>query len=431
MMQAKDGTIKHGFFSAGTIYLDNNDEPAMLTVMHDNTENRATEEALRSKEFQLQRSQKMETVGILAGGVAHEFNNLLFIIAGTAEMLLTNAKQEGKGFLQEIVDTTQRGATLVKQLMAFSRKSEMGLHPTQLNDELNQAIKMLDRILPRMINMEIDLADNLHSINADTGQIEQVVLNLCLNSKDAMPNGGTLSIKTENCVIDESFISKHSDKPINLNTGRGIILTVADTGCGMNKKTLEHIFDPFFTTKKIGQGTGLGLSVIYGIIEGHGGNIFWESEPGGGTTFKIYFSASTKYQKASPSGEEKGKSLFMGSETILVTDDEKAILDFMEVVLKREGYTVISADSGETALEIYALKKPDLVVLDLGMPGMGGKTALKQLIELDRDAKVIVASGYADNDALEEIEAGAKAFIQKPFAGSALLKQIRDILDAK
>ncbi len=420
----------------GTMFPINDNNGNLTNVVNhwiDITERTQAEKKLRNKETQLRRSQKMETVGILAGGIAHEFNNLLFIILGSAELLLMSAEQDDKSFLQEIIETTKRGGNLVKQLMAFSRKSEMNLYTIHLNVELQRIKKMLNQVLPRMIHIDLDLANNLHSINADQGQIEQVILNLCLNAKDAMPDGGSLTIKTENSIIDKSFVDSHPGKPMDLKEDKCVILTISDTGIGMDEKTKAHIFDPFFTTKEIGNGTGLGLSVIYGIVEGHGGHITCESEPDAGTTFKTYFPAANDDQTALTHDKIEDNQLLKGTETILLVDDEDNIINVMDAIFKKFGYTTLSANSGESALEIYtqAHKDIDLIVLDLGMPGMGGKKCLEKLIELDKDVKVIVASGYSDEGSVKDTGEKANAFILKPFSSSKIIKLIRDVLDGK
>ncbi len=403
-----------------------NKETVRATSIIDITAQRQAEEEKANLETQLQKSQKMETIGTLAGGIAHEFNNLLYMILGTAELMKLDADKENQGLLQEIIESTQRGADLVKQLMAFSRKSEMNLNTTSMNIEIQRIKKMLDRVLPRMIDIKLDLTKNLFHIKADQGQIEQVILNLCFNAKDAMPDGGSLTIKTENTIID-----KPPGAPMGLKNGNCIVLTISDTGTGMDEKTREHIFDPFFTTKDVGKGTGLGLSVIYGIVEGHGGDISCESEPGAGTTFKIFFPAtSDDHADLSPDNIEYDLSL-KGTETILFVDDEKTIVKVMEATFNRLGYTTYTANSGESALEIYIEKhvQIDLVVLDLGMPGMGGKKCLETLIEFDKDAKVIVASGYSDEGSVKDTGDKAKAFILKPFTNSKVIQLIRDVLD--
>ncbi|MDM8544763.1 response regulator [Desulfococcaceae bacterium HSG9] len=404
----------------------------MLCSAQDITESKKTEEALRKSEKQLRRSQKMETVGILAGGIAHEFNNLLYIISGNTELLIDDASSDDKEMLLEIFNSTQRGASLVKQLMAFSRKSESNLYTTLLNDELSKIKKMLDRVLPRMIEIKLDFADDLHPIKADCGQIEQIVINLCLNAKDAMPDGGTLIIKTENGVIDETFVDQHPGKPDGLKQGKCVILTVSDTGVGMDEATREHIFDPFFTTKEVGKGTGLGLSVIYGIIEGHHGHISCESEKGVGTTFRIYFPAIKDDQTASNANKDTTEQLSKGTETILVVDDEEPILKIMISMFGRLGYNILLADNAESALDIYTAKQKeiDLILLDLSMPGMGGKKCMKKLIEFDPDVKIIIASGYADEGLIQDnLNSGAKNFVIKPFLKDNISKVIREVLD--
>ncbi len=420
----------------GTMFPIHNEKGILTNVVNhwiDITERKQAEKIKKQLEAQLQQVQKMESVGTLAGGIAHEFNNLLFIISGTVELLIMDAKQEDKGFLQEIIETTKRGANLVKQLLAFSRKSEMNLYTTNLNNEIQRTKTMLDRVLPRMINIKLDLAADLFLIKADQGQIEQVVLNLCLNAKDAMPDGGNLTIKTENSHIDKAFIEMHPGKPISLKEDKCVILTISDTGIGMDRKIKEHVFDPFFTTKEIGDGTGLGLSVIYGIVEDHGGHIACESAPGAGTTFKIYFLASPDDHENSSQGNPEDDLILKGTETILLVDDENSITNVMMTMLGRFGYKTLSANSGESALEIYSRqhKDIDLIVLDIGMPGIGGKKCLEKLIELDKDVKVIVASGYSTEGSVAEIGEKAKGFILKPFTGNKLIQLLRNVLDAQ
>ncbi len=413
-------------------------------LVEDITEHRLAQEELRLKEYQLQRSQKMETVGILAGGVAHEFNNLLYIISGNTQLLLDDATPGSKEMLQAIFQSTQRGADLVKQLMAFSRKTEILLNTTFLNDEIQKIMRMLDRVLPRMIDTKLDLDENLFSIKADGGQIEQVVMNVCINARDAMPDGGTLTIKTENGFFDEALYnspSSHSpDFKIGLDsamstglkTGRCVILTISDTGTGMDSKTQEHIFDPFFTTKEIGKGTGLGLSVIYGIIQSHGGYIACESQPDEGTTFKIYFPFVAEEQLVPTLDSDAANRASKGTETILLVDDEKDVINITRAMLSKLGYDVITADSGESAFGIYLEKylQIDLVVIDLGMPGMGGRKCIEKLLYFNSKAKILVATGYLEESLIKDIKnLGAKGYVAKPFTAANASRAIREILD--
>ncbi len=415
------------------IYNQNGEITNAVITYKDISDKKRVEKELKAKEAQLQQSQKMETVGILAGGIAHEFNNLLYIVSGNAELLMDDLGLEDKDLVEEILKSTKRGSDLVKQLMAFSRKSETNLNKIDLNAEIKKIIKMLDRILPRMIDLKLELVDGQVPVRADQGQIEQVVLNLSLNSKDAMPDGGAITIKTENSIIDKSFIDRLSGKPTDLSEGKCVLLTVSDTGFGMDEETMSHIFDPFFTTKDIGAGTGLGLSVIYGIIEGHGGHILCESKPGGGTLFKIYFPGVEDNNNMAAFIEDTAGSLPKGTETILIVDDEESVVKMTGKILGRLGYKTMEALSGETALEIYADKQEeiDLIMLDLGMPGLGGKKCLEKLIELDPDVKVIIVSGYSDEGLIQDnINLGARGFAIKPFTRENVSKAVRDVLDA-
>ncbi|MDM8542463.1 response regulator [Desulfococcaceae bacterium HSG9] len=378
-------------------------------------------------EQRLRQAQKMESVGTLSGGIAHEFNNLMFIISANAELLASNAQFEKKKELKAIIKTVRRGSDLVKQLLTFSHKTELKLQPIDLNVEIRKIKKMLGPLIPGMIAIESDLADDLYTVKADSGQIEQILMNLCINSRDVMPDGGKLTLKTANGVIDESIHDGH----LKIKKGRCAIVTVADTGSGMDRKTKERIFDPFFTTKEVGQGTGLGLSVIYGIIKAHGGYIFCDSEVNKGTAFRIYLPAveSTKIhlqQKQYPSTPPKGR------EIILIVDDNKDVAAITKTMLEQAGYKTIIAYSGEFALYTYTRsgKKIDLVVLDLNMPGMGGQKCLKKLLEFDPDVKIIIASGYIDDALIKNAtNYGAKAAITKPYRKNEISKLIRLVLD--
>lgn len=433
----------------GNLKLFNYDgRKAVLSISRDITKRKHAEEALLIKEAQLLRAQKMETVGIVSGGIAHEFNNLLYIISGTAEILMMNSDSEDKMLLQEIFKSTKVGANLVKQLATFSQKTESILYTTNINIEVKKVIKMLQRVLPRRIDIKMDLAENLLPIKADAGQLEQVIINLCTNARDAMPDGGTLTIKTENGVLDEAFTNaipffpsypvapvqsgEITEKLSQLSEGKCIIVSVSDTGCGMDYETRNHIFDPFFTTKDVGKGTGLGLSVIYGIVEGHRGHISVDSEPDKGTTFKICFPAIEQEQASSNFASAAENLLLKGTETILIVDDEASILNLTKTMLSRMGYKILTATTGEDALSIFSenYQSIDIVLLDLEMPGMGGKMTLTHLVDFDPNVKVIVASGYSEEKSImENIYTGAKGYVIKPFTSSEVSKVIRNVLD--
>jgi CheY-like chemotaxis protein len=330
--------------------------------------------------------------------------------------------------LQAIEASAQRASELTQRLLVFGRKVESQLKPIDLKQEVVQVSKMLERTIPKMIEIELSLAENLRIINADPVQIEQIMMNLGVNARDAMPEGGKLSFETEDVTLDESFCITHlGSKP-----GEYVLLKVSDNGVGMEKELQEHIFEPFFTTKETGKGTGLGLAMVYGIVKSHGGYITCESEPNHGTTFNIYFPAIEKEQEKRKSKEVEAR-IKGGSETLLLVDDEENIRNLGVELLTSFGYNVTTAPDAERALEIYDKEngKIDLVILDLNMPGMGGRRCLEKLIKMDPTIKIIVASGYSVNGPTKDvIEAGAKGFVGKPFEVKEMLQVIREILDS-
>lgn len=285
---------------------------------------------------------------------------------------------------------------------------------------------MLKRTVPKMIDIELRLDRSLKTISADPAQLQQVVMNLAVNARDAMPHGGRLVIETENVRLDEQYVKSHS----GTRSGEHVMLSVSDTGRGMKKETVERIFEPFFTTKEVGQGTGLGLAIVYGIVKNHGGGIDCYSEPGRGTTFKIFLPSIER--KLTNDDAEQKKSLVGGSETILIIDDEKQIRRLGEQILIMHGYSVLSASDGREGLEIFAKEKKriDLIILDLIMPEMGGRECLLEILKIDPSAKVLIASGYAADGEIEtSIEEGAKASIRKPFEAHRMLEKVRQVLD--
>ncbi|MCG6916926.1 MAG: PAS domain S-box protein [Deltaproteobacteria bacterium] len=383
-------------------------------------------------ESQLQHAQKMEAVGTLAGGIAHDFNNLLQAIQGYTELLLMRKKEGEPGLreLQEVIRASKRGAELTQQLLTFSRKVESKTKPLDLNQEVSELRQLLERTLPKMIELEFNLAADLRMINADSAQLKQVLMNLAVNAKDAMPEGGKLVIETQNIILDQEFCKRYAE----VKPGDYVLLSMADTGHGMEKETLEHIFDPFYTTKEVGKGTGLGLAIVYGIVKNHEGYVMCYSRPERGTSFRIYLpalEAATKHEEVVESLE--GKSPAMGgSETILLVDDEEFIRELGVDVLGQAGYTVLTASNGEQALEIYRREgeRIALVILDLIMPGMGGSKCLKELIKIGPQPRVLIASGYSpDASTKGALEAGAADFINKPYDTKQLLELVRKILD--
>ncbi len=382
-------------------------------------------------EAQLLQACKMEAVGTLAGGISHDFNNLLQAIMGYTQLLLMNKSKEDPEFFQlkQIEKAGQRSSELTRQLLTFSRNVESKPIPLNLNNEIKRTYTILKRTIPKMIDIELILEDDLKNINADPIQMEQILMNLGVNSRDAMPDGGRLVFETKNVVLDEEYFKIH---PAAM-PGEYVLLSIADTGFGMNKETMEHIYEPFFTTKEVGKGTGLGLAMVYGIVESNGGYITSYSKPDEGATFRIYFPVlkADIEVRASDIKEEK---LQGGSETILLVDDEETVLDIAKIMLERFRYTAITAESGEDAIEIFKKSNPypDLVILDIGMPGMGGHKCLKELLKIYPDIKVIISSGYPENGKTEKtIESGAAGFIAKPYRLADMLKKVREILDSE
>jgi two-component system cell cycle sensor histidine kinase/response regulator CckA len=386
----------------------------------------SAEKNLRS---QLIHSQKMESLGTLAGGIAHDFNNLLTVVLGYSEIVLSDDTLSPmvKADIGKITQAARSGADLIQRLLTFGRKVETKSRPMDLNYELKQLQKILQRTIAKMVKIELKPAESLHQILADPAQVEQVMFNLAVNAEHAMPDGGKLLIETRNITLDEEYCKLN----LEAKSGRYVLLSVSDTGHGMEKEVLEHIFEPFFTTKKQGEGTGLGLSMVFGIVKNHGGFINCYSSPGNGTTFHLYFPAANA--EADPSWDQEWANLPGGSETILLVDDEDMIRDLGQRLLVKAGYEVVSARSGEEALEIYQIhwERFPLVILDLIMPGMGGKKCLEELRKINPEAKVLVTSGYSARASIaESISGQVQGFVGKPFDTRELLNSVRSILDA-
>jgi PAS domain S-box-containing protein len=376
-------------------------------------------------EAQLLQAQKMEAIGTLAGGIAHDFNNLLMVIQGNASLMLLNVDPSHPHYemLLSIEKQVQSGSKLTNQLLGYARKGKYEIKVIQLNQLVEETSKTFGRTR-KEITIHRELADNLFSIEGDPGQIEQVLMNLFVNAADAMPEGGDLFLKTRN--------TSHWDikgKLYQPTPGDYVLLTIADTGIGMDTKTLERIFDPFFTTKELGRGTGLGLASVYGIIKGHDGYIAVESEKGQGTTFRIYLPASSGKVLETVKMPDL---LVKGTGTILLVDDEELVLEVGKGFLKVMGYIVLTAQGGREALETYK-KHQDaiaLVILDIVMPSMKGGEVFDRLKEINPDVKVLLSTGYSiDGEATKILERGGKGFIQKPFDIKQLSQSIRAVLE--
>ncbi|HWQ15082.1 MAG TPA: PAS domain S-box protein, partial [Roseiflexaceae bacterium] len=397
--------------------------PYVVSVARDVTERRRLE-------AQLLHAQRMESIGRLAGGVAHDFNNLLTAITGYSELALADLPPHHPvaAELAEIQRAAERATRLTRQLLAFGRRQIM--EPRTLN--LNDLILETDRLLRRLIGEHIELATlpapDLWLVRADPGQIEQVLINLAVNARDAMPAGGKLTVETQNVVLDDAYARRHA----GVVPGPYVMLAVSDTGAGMPPEVLAHAFEPFFTTKEAGRGTGLGLATCYGIVKQHSGNIWVYSEAGRGATFKIYLpradTAAAELALAAEPALAPG-----GSETVLLVEDEPAVRELAARVLRAHGYTVLEAAHGDEALRVAAAYDGHihLLLTDIVMPQLGGTALAAQLLGSYPHMRVLYMSGYTDRAMWRsgELEAGA-ALLQKPFTPTALARKVRDVLDA-
>jgi PAS domain S-box-containing protein len=381
-------------------------------------------------EAQLRQAQKMEAVGRLAGGVAHDFNNLLTVITGYSDLLLRELPKDHprRRPVSEILKAADRATDLVRQLLAFSRQQVV--HPRIL--DLNNIVCDVESLLGRLIGEDIELARDLDPelarVRVDRGQIEQILMNLAVNARDAMPGGGRLSVATANVDLDEAFVAAH----MGASQGPHAMLAVSDTGHGMDKETLSHIFEPFFTTKEVGKGTGLGLATVYGIVKQAGGYIAVESEVGQGTTFRIYLPVTDAIAPKTPSAERTA-SVPRGSGTVLLVEDEDMVRDLAGQALVLQGYDVLVASDGAQALRIAAEHDGaiSLLLTDVVMPGMSGRQLAEAITALSPATGVLYMSGYSDREACRAVAEPPEAFIQKPFTVERLAARVRERLQAK
>lgn len=376
-------------------------------------------------EAKLLQAQKMEAIATLAGGIAHDFNNLLMVIQGNTSLMLFDIGPEHPHFerLKGIEKQVQQGSRLTGQLLGYARKGRYEMKPINLNRLVKETAEMFGRTR-KEVTIHQELAEDLSTTEADQGQMGQVLMNLFINAADAMPGRGNLNLKTANTTHENIMNKVYHPEP-----GPYVLLTVSDTGIGMDRKTMERIFDPFFTTKELGRGTGLGLASVYGIIKGHGGYIDVESEIGKGTTFRIYLRASEKEARETVKSTVR---ILAGTETILLIDDEEMIVETGERLLRAMGYRPLVVQSGKEAIEIYKEKRETiaLVLLDMVMPEMGGGEVFDRLKEINPDVKVLLSSGYSiDGEATKILSRGCNGFIQKPFDMAQLSQSIRTILD--
>ena len=424
-----DGTVRFMHGLAEMITDESGKVVKMIGTAQDITETKRAEEALRRSEEQLRQAQKMEAVGRLAGGVAHDFNNLLTVINGYCAMSVQKMKPNSalrKNF-EEIESAAERAAALTAQLLAFSRKQV--LKPRVLN--LNTIVGGMEKMLRRLIGEDIELTTTfdaaLGNVKADPGQIEQVILNMAVNARDAMPRGGKLTIRATNVSLDQTTRMRNRE----LEVGEYIMLAISDTGVGMTEEVRAHLFEPFFTTKGLGRGTGLGLATCYGIVCQSGGDIRVYSEPNRGTTFKIYL-PRVDAAVAPPSRSRDGNVLPRGTESILVVEDEAAVRRLAITVLRNQGYQVHEAHDGLEALNVISQGTPlDLILTDVIMPKMSGKELYDRLKVTNPDVKVLFMSGYTDDAlALHGVLDAEFSFIEKPFSPSRLARKVRETIDA-
>jgi two-component system cell cycle sensor histidine kinase/response regulator CckA len=420
----KDGTVREIDIRATFLR-----EGRAVIVLRDITEQKRAEQRMESLQEQLRQSQKMEAIGRLAGGIAHDFNNLLTIIKGYSQLALIELNEDNvlKGNIAHIDTATDRAADLVRQLLAFSRRQILEMKVWDLNNILTNLHNMLRRLIGEDIELVALLAEDLGRVKTDLGWIEQAIMNLVVNARDAMPTGGKLTIETGNADLDEAYVGGR----VGVNPGRYVMLSVSDTGVGMTPEVTERLFEPFFSTKHKDKGTGLGLSTVYGIVKQSDGDIWVYSEPGKGSTFKIYLPRVDE-----PLEEQRGRvlsdELLRGSETILLVEDEEEVRKLAVHVLERQGYKVLATRNGDEALRICEQHREPihLMLTDVVMPGMNGHEVAKRLESFHPETKVLYMSGYTDDAiVLHGVLVKGVHFIQKPFTVDALTKKVREVLE--
>ena len=415
-----DGSPLWTLLSASPMFDENGSFVGTLAMVADIRYRKLLEEQLRQ-------SQKMEAVGRLAGGIAHDFNNLLGVILGYGDLLLRRIQDESlRTRLEQMVKAGERAAVLTRQLLVFSRKQVLEPRVLDLGFLVTEMEKLLGRLIGEDVHLNVITADGLGRVRADAGQLEQVLMNLALNARDAMPTGGRLTIETANVALDESYAAAHP----GVTPGPHVMMAVSDTGSGMNADTVRRVFEPFFTTKKPGQGTGLGLATAYGIVKQSGGHIEVYSEPGHGTSFKIYLPRVDEEAEPLVAGPKLAPP--RGTERVLLVEDDQALRQLARQILEEHGYAVIEALSGLPALEqAKAYAGPiHLVLTDVVMPGMGGRELAERLSAVRAELKVLFMSGYTEEAIVRHgVLPEGSVFIQKPFGPDSLLTKVREALD--
>ncbi len=425
----EDNGYRYYYIRAVPVFNEDGSVREWVGMNLDITERKLAEESLHKSEAKLIQAQKLESVGRLAGGIAHDFNNMLTAINGYSDLALRKLPPNDplRHYIEEIKKSGERSASLTQQLLAFSRKQVLKPRIIDINNIIHETHSMLSRLIGEDIQFESNLAPDIKRIKVDVGQLSQVIMNLIVNARDAMPDGGKLTIETANVVFDEQFSEFHFEA----KTGRYVMLAVSDTGIGMSKEVQKNIFEPFYTTKEVSKGTGLGLSTVYGIVKQSGGYIWVYSEPGEGAIFKIYFPQVEDDVK--PVAErEPSASFHPGSETVLLAEDEDMVRNLCRQVLESCGYRVIEAQNGIEALELFKENsaKIDILMTDIVMPKMGGKELAENLRKLSPDLPILFMSGYPDDAVVRHgiIDADMN-YLQKPFTFNALTQKVRELLD--
>jgi PAS domain S-box-containing protein len=424
LWKRKDGAAIHVRLSGRAVHDEAGEPLGFEMIAEDITERRTLEERLRQ-------SQKMEAIGRLAGGVAHDFNNLLTVITGYNQLLMDNLGEEHplRGDLDEVRKAADRAASLTKQLLAFSRQQVLAPKVLDLNIVVESMKNLLERLLGEDIELLTILQPRAGHVKADPGQLGQVIMNLAVNARDAMPGGGRLTIESANVSLDATYGPEH----FYTEPGEYVLLAVSDSGVGMDAETRSHIFEPFYTTKAAGKGTGLGLSTVYGIVQQSGGYIYVESEPGKGSTFKVYLPRVAEVTESAATSATGGQR--RGSETVLLVEDEDGVRALTRHLLEKHGYTVLEARSGLEALPMVEncarIRHPiHLLLTDVVMQHMNGRQLAEEIDRRFRGIKVLYMSGYTDDAVLQRgVFAGGTAFLQKPFSAEDLVAKVRELLD--
>jgi len=429
-MLCADGSHYTGEINMALIKDTGGDSTSIVVATRDITLRKKVEEEKASMQMQLLQVQKMEAVGTLTGGVAHDFNNLLTAIQGCADMMIMKTDEGNELYreMREIQDATGRAADLTRQLLLFSRKQPMAFSTLDLNRTVENLLRMLHRLIGEDIGISTAFEDDLWAMKGDRGTLEQIIMNLVVNAKQAMPEGGTVTIRTDNIVLDEADIKRNPEA----GKGQCVRLTVIDSGIGMSQEVISHIFEPFYSTKGPGSGTGLGLAVVYGIVKQHGGWITVNSEPGKGSTFEIYFPAAAGRTIKKEKEIEDVDKLQGKGERVLVVEDENTVREFISFALEENGYDIFTATTAEEAFTLYLKEKGnfDLVIADVVLPDKSGVQLVKKLLKQRKDQKILFSSGYTDQKSQwEEIQKMGFQFLQKPYPLIAMLQTIRNIIN--